>query len=94
MDGETIWDSTMPGLRKNCPQLWLNIHHLRQIQMNGEIPYYARDGWANRVERYKMNKRSLYELLRNVLVAPAKISDEQKDWGILMMICLRLFQIN
>ena len=43
---------------------------------------YARDGWANRVERYKMNKRSFHELLRKRAgLTPAKISDGAKGLG-------------
>ena len=75
------WDSTMPGLRKNYPSTMAKYSSPGGANPNEwrDKIKYARDGWANRVERYKMNKRSFHELLRKRAgLTPAKISDGAK----------------
>ena len=78
------WDSTMPGLRKNYPSTMAKYSSPGGANPNEwrDKIKYARDGWANRVERYKMNKRSFHELLRKRAgLTPAKISDGAKGLG-------------
>merc|ERR1711871_662235 len=75
------WDPGMPGLRKNYPSSLAKYSTPGGANPNEwrDKIKYSRDGWAHRVERYRLNKQSFHVLLRKRAgLTPAKISDGAK----------------
>ena len=63
---KSSWDSSMPGLRKNYPSSLAKYSTPGGANPNEwrDKIKYSRDGWAHRVERYRLNKQSFHDLLR------------------------------